>query len=556
MKTGARYLADTHDPLALSLYFGSCKDTVKRSMARIAYILLCHKDTNAIIRQSNRLTSAGDFVMVHFDKRAGISDFAALVGGLANNPNVALVEKRVACGWGEWSLVQATLNTMEHALRCFPQATHFYMLSGDCMPIKTAQYAHAFLDGDDADYIESFDYFESDWIKTGLKEERLIYRHYFNERRYKSLFYASLRMQQRLGLRRPIPADLQMMIGSQWWCLRRKTVELILDFVAKRPDVRRFFATTWIPDETFFQTLVNHLVARTQIRRRTLTFLMFTDYGMPVTFYDDHHDMLLAQDFLFARKISPEATNLKRRLGLLYFSKDKQFEITGEGRRLHAFLTTRGRVGRRFAPRFWETEASLGRGRELMVIICKKWHVAKRMIDRIAHETALPVIAYLFDEDDTPMPDLGGIQRGVAKRTRHRRAMMRMLFDVLDTDQLVICIDPARRDLMEDFATDKAQTRFLEIVCSFDDEALIRHARRVGLAGDRTNEDIKANLLTTIRNDFAAEYDGVHAADLKNHTVVSERAEPDDNVSALQAFLNVSTDQCARILREDGLFDD
>jgi len=56
------------------------------------------------------------------------------------------------------------------------------------MAIKSAEYAHQFLDDNDVDYVESFDYFESDWIKTGMKEERLIYRHFFNERTQKRRF--------------------------------------------------------------------------------------------------------------------------------------------------------------------------------------------------------------------------------------------------------------------------------------------------------------------------------------------------------------------------------
>jgi hypothetical protein len=71
----------------------------------------------------------------------------------------------------------ASLNGLEAAVEAFPRATHFYMLSGDCAAVKSAEYAHAFLDETDADYIESFDFFASDWIKTGLKRERLVYRH-------------------------------------------------------------------------------------------------------------------------------------------------------------------------------------------------------------------------------------------------------------------------------------------------------------------------------------------------------------------------------------------
>ena len=139
-----------------------------------------------------------------------------------------------------------------------------------------------------------------------------------------------------------MPKDLQIMIGSQWWCLRRKTIEAILDFSRARRDVMRFFSTTWIPDETFFQTLVHHLVPENEIETRTLTFLMFSDYGMPVTFYNDQYDLLMAQDFLFARKISPEAKELKARLGELYAATGVTFDISNEGRKLFAFLTGRG----------------------------------------------------------------------------------------------------------------------------------------------------------------------------------------------------------------------
>jgi hypothetical protein len=187
------------------------------------------------------------------------------------------------------------------------------------------------------------------------------------------------------------------MIGSQWWCLRRRTVEAVLKFVKKRRDVARFFRTTWIPDETFFQTLVRHLVPEQEIDTRTLTFLIFSDYGMPVNFYNDHYDLLLSQDFLFARKISPEAQDLKRRLGLLYVAQGVQFQISNEGRSLFQFLSGRGRDGRRFATRFWEAESTLGRERELLIVVCKKWHVAKRVLDRIRQVTNFPAIENLFN---------------------------------------------------------------------------------------------------------------------------------------------------------------
>ncbi len=525
-------------------------------MAKIAFILLCHKDPDAIIFQAQQLTAVGDFISIHFDARAPKAHYDKIRSALSDNPNVAFAKKRIKCGWGAWSLVQATLHAVEAAVEAFPRATHFYMVSGDCMAIKSAKYAKRFLDTHDVDYIESFDFFESDWIKTGIKEERLIYRHFFNERTQKRRFYWSLAVQQKLGLSRSIPADIQVQIGSQWWCLRRRTIEWILEFTRNRKDVMRFFATSWIPDETFFQTLVRHLVPDKEIETRTLTFLMFTDYGMPVTFYNDHYDLLLSQDCLFARKISPEAKELKRRLGRLYASGREDFKISNEGRSLFKFLTGRGRMGRRFTPRFWEVETSLGRERELLIVACKKWHVAKRLIGSIKHFTEIPALDFLFNEESTPLPDLGGIEKTLEKRHRHRRALMRMLFDYHETDRLIICLDTASLDLMQDFFSDRSKTQLLEIDCEFSTEYLEGHAKRVGLAGEQTSAEAMALLLPTVLNDVLFESDRIRDANFADHFKLRERGSVEDNTEVLEEFLDISKDLARQIAETPYLFYD
>ncbi|MDR9392964.1 DUF5928 domain-containing protein [Roseovarius sp. SYSU LYC5161] len=525
-------------------------------MAKIAFILLCHKDPDAIIKQANMLTAAGDYMAIHFDARADPVAYHEIRTALADNPNVTFARRRVKCGWGEWSLVQATLHAVQAAADAFPRATHFYMLSGDCAAIKSAAYAHEFLDQQDVDYIESFDYFDSDWIKTGMKEDRLIYRHFFNERTQPRRFYAAYKFQRKLGLTRAIPHDIQVQIGSQWWCLRRRTIEWILDFTRQRPDVMRFFRTTWIPDETFFQTLVRHLVPEKEIRTRTLTFLMFTDYGMPVTFYNDHYDLLLSQDYLFARKISPEAWDLKHRLGELYVAEDARFKISNEGRSLFKFLTGRGRIGRRFANRFWEKESSLGRERELLIVVCKKWHVAKRLLERIRQATPVPTIEYLFNEESTALPDLGGIQATLEKRTRHRRALMRMLFDYYETDRLIVCMDPGNLELLQDFCHDRAVTRILEIQCDFSDDYLIGHAMRVGLAGEQTPPETLERLLPTIRGDITFECDRIRDEEFENHLIVRESDPREQQERRVARFLDVSPEIAHEIADTTHLYAD
>jgi len=525
-------------------------------MAKIAFILLCHKDPRAIIRQAERLTATGDCVAIHFDARSKPSDYAAITTALADNPAVCFAKKRVKCGWGAWSLVQATLNALEVAEDRFADATHFYMLSGDCLPVKSAAYAHRFLDAHDCDYVESFDFFNSDWIKTGFKEERLIYRHVFNERTQKALFYRSFEMQKALGLKRRVPEDIEVMIGSQWWCLRRGTIEKILAFYRKRRDVVRFFSTTWIPDETFFQTLVRHLVPAREIESRTLTFKMFSDYGMPVSFYNDQYDLLISQDYLFARKISPEASLLKDRLGALWESDRVDFATSREGEKLHTFLTGRGRIGRRYGTRFWERESTLGPDRTLYMLVCKKWHVAKRLLHAAADGLDIRGIEYLFDEASCAVPHLGGIERTLEKRNRHRRALMRMLFDYYDTDRLMICLDPANLALMQDFMSDRANARILEVQCVFDDQYLVGHAHRVGLATADTPGDVIARMLPTLRHEFADESVRIRDAEFPRHWRIRQDRSAADNAAVLTEFFGADPDRARAVADTPHLFAD
>lgn len=525
-------------------------------MARIAFILLAHKEPDAVIRQARRLTATGDYVAIHYDARSKNADFAQITAELADNPSVVVARRRHKCGWGEWSLVAATLATVRAASDAFPLATHFYLLSGDCMPIKSAQEAHGFLDAEDCDYIESVDFYSGGWIKTGIKEERLSRFHLFNERKNKTLFYSSIDLQGRLGINRKPPADLRMMIGSQWWCLRRHSIEKVLEFCDTRPDAMRFFRHTWIPDETFFQTVIRHVVPGDEIRSRTPTFLMFTDYGMPVNFYNDHYDLLVSQDYMFARKISPEAKHLRARLAALWQAEGQWFARSNEGPALFQFVTAQGRVGRRFAPRFWQASGGLGRRNVLHVIVAKKWHLAKRLTAAIRQQTDLPAVDYLFDEDQANLPDLGGAETTLAKRQNHRRALLRLLFDQFESQRLIICLDPSALALLGDFTADRANTRVLLIDTEFDDPYLRGHIGRVGLAGQHSSVEMVERLLPMVRANLQNEVDRLRDMGLANLHEISFARDTAANAEALARFLDVAPDLAHSLASTPGLFDD
>ena len=168
----------------------------------------------------------------------------------------------------------------------------------------------------------------------------------------------------------------------------------------------------------------------------------------------------------------------------------------------------------------------------------------------------MPAIEYVFNEEDTPLPALGGIEKTIGKRTRHRRALMRMLFDYYDTDRLIVCMDPGNIDLLNDFASDRSVTRILEVECQFTDEYLVGHAMRVGLAGERTSEDTLERLLPTIRNDMVFESDRIRDSQFEHYGRMRENATTEENAETLAAFLQIPSEKAAEIAGTHYLFSD
>ena len=170
--------------------------------------------------------------------------------------------------------------------------------------------------------------------------------------------------------------------------------------------------------------------------------------------------------------------------------------------------------------------------------------------------TDIPCIDYLFNEESCALPDLGGIQSSVEKRHRHRRALVRMLFDYYESDRLLVCLDPSNLDLIEDFCRDRAVTRLLEVECQVSDVFLVGHAMRVGLAGDRTPRETLNRLLPTIRNDMVHESDRIRDAQFDNHLRLREIDPPETNARAIAAFLGVPWDTAETLAETDHLFAD
>lgn len=273
----------------------------------VGIVLLCHAALGRAAQVARFWAEGGSPVVIHVDARSkGAERLAKDLGDL---PLVSF-SPRFACEWGTFGLVQATLAACEQMLDRNPGLGHVYLASGSCLPLRPHRELVDYLAAQpQTDFIESVTTDEVPWIVDGLAEERFTLRFPFAWRTRRRAFDAYVRLQRRIGFRRSIPNGLVPHLGSQWWCLTRRTLLSILKD-PRRAEYDRYFRRVWIPDESYFQSLAR--LFSTRIESRSLTLSKFDVHGRPHTFYDDHLQLLRRSDCFVARKIWPEADQLYR----------------------------------------------------------------------------------------------------------------------------------------------------------------------------------------------------------------------------------------------------
>jgi uncharacterized protein DUF5927/core-2/I-Branching enzyme len=278
---------------------------------KLGFIILAHQDLHRAGQLVRFLAKNDCPVSLHIDANVSTEELEKLKASLNHIDNVVF-SKREKCGWGQFSIVQATLNAAEALLDKYPDITNVFLASGSCLPARPIKQLKAFLERHSGiDFIESFSVGDEKWVKGGLDQERFTLYFPLSWRKHRFAFDRLVDIQRRLKITRRIPKQISPHVGSQWWCLTTKTLRKIVNDPQRQKN-DRFFRKTWIPDESYFQSLVRSYSDR--IRPQSLTFASFDKQGKPFLLYDDHLAILPKTSAFFVRKIWPGADKLYREL--------------------------------------------------------------------------------------------------------------------------------------------------------------------------------------------------------------------------------------------------
>jgi len=258
----------------------------------IAYLILVHRYPGQFKRLFRAIYHPANYYLVHVDRRSGVGLQTEIQDFLSSFTNASLLKSQRIL-WAGYSIVDAELRGIEELLKISSEWEFFINLSGQDFPLKSQMHIQDFLSRNRG----------NDFIKVAnqskVRPETL--------NRIQNYFIEFGNRILHTSMKRPYLRGVTPHIGNQWMILNRKFCE----FVSYSPEVerfKRFYRYTFIPDESFFQTVMMNTNYKGVIVNDDKRIIDWVPIGTiklrPRDFTSKDAEFLLASQGLFARKFN------------------------------------------------------------------------------------------------------------------------------------------------------------------------------------------------------------------------------------------------------------
>lgn len=278
---------------------------------KISYLVLAHNNFIHLQRLINALNNSDTDFYIHIDKKTK-NEFKV------KGNNVRVLPEQFSINWAGFGMIEATLLLMKTAMTKSPQSDYYILISGVDYPIRPNSFlmdklstGKEFIDIAPIPVpykpIERFEYFYFDYDRRNMKH-------------YDPRFLTEVLL-KKLKFKRNIP--FQIYVGTQWFALTNGCVRYILQSLEDKPEYRKYFLHSLVPDESFFQTIIGN----SPFAQNTDPCLTYTDWTVkipPALISDEHIDLLKHKIIFdheygqstpyFARKFDDNSLNIIQRI--------------------------------------------------------------------------------------------------------------------------------------------------------------------------------------------------------------------------------------------------
>lgn len=310
----------------------------------IAFLIMCHKNGQQVIRLVNCLVSSESEIFIHVDSTMPEEDYGVIKEYVErHNEYVHLTEHRLHGILDDRSLVDIAMELIKTAQKeekCKNKHFLYYsLLSGQDYPLKTIQFINSQLKSSyPRPFIDCTAWSPTNWVskKFSKNVHLLRYRewikvHFPKEKTFGWIVMRSIGYAWRRFLQMTHRTDgdwlknngIKLYGGSAWWILPDRTINYILHEYDTQPEYVRRLLKTYTPEETFFQILAQRGPNAEMIKlnetegkiQDSMTYAYFYDddksfVGHPYTITEKVIPNLFNSNYWFARKFDVEHCKL------------------------------------------------------------------------------------------------------------------------------------------------------------------------------------------------------------------------------------------------------
>lgn len=268
-----------------------------------AVLITAYKDFQQLADLVSSLDKHFD-IYIHIDKRAYVDKDTMKT--LQAQQHVKSVEQLFPANWAGRNHVQAILALCHKALYGSPSATHFHLISGADLLVKTSDELFRFFEiHPKQNFMEFFRLPSAKWTGGGLGRLEFIHpldRLNIRDKWGYAIYRRYLNRQMQKGRTRQLPS-YSIYGGSSWWSLTREAIAYLCENFNWNGWYDRL-KDTFAPDEMYVQTLLLNSPLKDTVVNNNLRYILWEQrYGCCPAILDERDiDAILNSKALFARK--------------------------------------------------------------------------------------------------------------------------------------------------------------------------------------------------------------------------------------------------------------
>ncbi len=260
---------------------------------KLAHLILAHNNPLQLERMVKRLYSPKAYIFIYLDLKADMKEFE----NICKLPNVQFIKNRIYVGWGNYSIIEATLIGMKEILATGINFSHINLLSGNDYPLKSASEIEDYFFANTGKTFMWYDKIFNDWPDGQVRMQHYSLADY----NFKGRYHVAKLLSKILPARK-LPENYVAYGRAQWLTITPECASYVIDFIEKKSDFRRYFKMTWCVDEVFFQTILCNSPLAGTIVNDFRRYVLLDPGCKPITLTMAHAEDLISSGKFYARK--------------------------------------------------------------------------------------------------------------------------------------------------------------------------------------------------------------------------------------------------------------